>query len=104
MRTNLTKKHYTKPERIVGRLLQENHIPFKTKVLIGEREVDILIDNIAIEIDGHEQDGLKNNMLVNLGYLPIHFHNKEVYNDREQILKSIKYKIQLCQSHIFKEE
>lgn len=94
MRINLKKKHYTKPERILGRLLQENHIPFKAKVIIGGREVDFLVNNIAIEVDGHTQDGLKNNMLVSLGYLPVHFHNEEIYNNREQILKTIK---QLCQ-------
>lgn len=90
MRTNLPKRHYTKPERILGRLLQENGIPFLSKVLIGGREVDFLIGNIAVEIDGHEQDPYKNNLLTSLGYTPLHFYNQELYENRNKVLTKIK--------------
>lgn len=90
MRINFYKKNFTKSERIIGRLLQENHIPFKTKVKISGREVDFLIGRVAVEIDGHEQAEDKNNMLVISGYIPLHFSNDEVYTDRLSIIKTIK--------------
>ena len=80
----------TKPERILGRLLQENHIPFRSKVLIAGREVDFLIDKLAIEIDGHEQDVEKNNQLAEMGYTPLHFSNTEIYNNKLEIMELIK--------------
>ena len=75
---NITKKHFTKSERRFARMLQENHIPFKTKIKINNREIDFLVGRYAVDIDGHAQDGLKNEMLVREGYIPIHIHNKEV--------------------------
>ena len=90
MRNNLEKKHNTKPERILGRLLQENKITFRSKVLVEGREVDFIIGNVAIEIDGHEQDVIKNNTLVELGYTPLHFSNTEIYNNRLQVINIIK--------------
>jgi len=95
MRTLLTKKHFRKPERIFGRLLQELHIPFRTKVIISNHEVDFLIGKYIIEIDGHEQASQKNELLALSGYIPLHFSNSEIYSDREQIknkLKQIKLK------------
>ena len=80
MRINLDKKHFTKSERRFGRMLQELHIPFKTKVLIRGREVDFLVGKYAIDIDCHKQDGLKNQMLTEAGYIPIHYSNQEVNN------------------------
>jgi very-short-patch-repair endonuclease len=74
----LDKKHYTKAERIFGRMLQEAHIPFKTKIKIQSREVDFIIGRYAIDIDGHEQDTSKNEMLVIAGYIPIHLNNSEI--------------------------
>ena len=85
LRTNFKKKHYTRAERIFGRLLQEYRIPFRTKVIVAGREVDFLIGNLAIEIDGHTQDGSKNKSLADLGYIPIHFNNKDIINNRELI-------------------
>jgi len=84
------KKHFTKPERIIARLLNENRIPFKTKTKIGKYEVDFLIGKLVIELDGHIQSVEKNEYLANLGYIPWHFTNKEVYENRENIIKKIK--------------
>jgi len=85
----LFKKHSTKQERIFYEALKDLHIPFKHRWLIGGREIDFIIfDNICIEIDGHEQDGDKNAMLVEKGYLPIHLHNSEI--NREKIINLIK--------------
>ncbi len=78
MRTQINKKNFTKSERIFARRLRENHIPFKTKIKINNREVDFLVGKYAIDIDGHEQDGNKNAMLANEDYIPIHISNQEV--------------------------
>lgn len=68
----------TKAERIFSERLKKNHIPFRTKVKINGREIDFLIGNYAIDIDGHEQDWTKNHMLAELGYSPIHITNTSV--------------------------
>lgn len=59
-------------------MLQELHIPFKSKIKIKGREIDFIIGKFAIEIDGHSQDPKKNEMLLKQGYHPIHFLNKEI--------------------------
>ena len=59
-------------------VLKELHIPFRTKIRIQGREVDFLVGKYAIDIDCHAQDGKKNEILVNNGYIPIHFSNREV--------------------------
>ena len=74
----ILKRYFTKGERRFIRFLQENHIPFKSKVIIKNREVDFIIGKYAIEIDGHPQDGSKNEMLVREGYTPIHINNSEL--------------------------
>ena len=83
MRTQLLKlkkSNSTKYERRFAELLKANHIPFKAKVKICGREVDFLIGNKAIDINGHNQDCSKNEMLVREGFTPIHFHNSEITN------------------------
>lgn len=85
MRNTLNKRSFTKAERIFGRLLQENHIPFKTKVRINRQEIDFLIGKYAVEIDGHEQLTKKNLELVRCGYIPVHFSNREIVKGRKQI-------------------
>ena len=90
MRIKTDKVHFTRAERIFARILLENHIPFKTKVKIGGREIDFLIGNKAIEIDGHEQASEKNVELAALGYVPIHFSNQEVYKSRDKLINKIK--------------
>ena len=78
MRINLDKKHFTKSERRFYERLKLNHIPFKTKVKIQNREIDFICGRYAIVIDGHDQDGSKNEMLVREGFIPIHIDNKSV--------------------------
>jgi len=90
MRNYINKKHYTRAERKFGRLLQELHIPFRTKVIIKGREVDFLINGkYAVDIDCHEQDGQKNQMLSEVGYIPIHFSNQEVNHKLVDKLKKL---------------
>ena len=89
MRINLDKKHYTKAERILGRLLQENRIPFKTKQILNNREIDFLIEGLAVEVDGHTQVESKNEDLMSLDYLPLHFLNQDILNNRQRAIKII---------------
>jgi very-short-patch-repair endonuclease len=79
----------TKGERRFMELLKKLHIPFRTKVIVGGREVDFIIGHYAIEIDGHQQDGLKNTMLANEGYIPIHLNNWHINDSLADWLKSI---------------
>jgi hypothetical protein len=78
MRTLTKKKNFTKAERIFAERLKTLHIPFRTKVKINDREIDFIVKNYAIDIDGHEQVLGKNEMLVKSGYIPIHINNNSV--------------------------
>ena len=85
-----SKKFFRKPERILARLLNENRIPFKTKIKIGKYEVDFLIGKLAVELDGHEQSVEKNHYIANQGYIPWHFTNKEIYENRQGVINKIR--------------
>lgn len=85
MRYNVLKKSSTKPERIVHEVLKELHIPFKHRWLVAGYEVDFLIGRYVVEINGHDQAGERNHDLADRGYVPIHFENSFILNNREQI-------------------
>lgn len=87
MRRLLKTKHFTKSERIFGELLKTKRIPFKTKINIEGREIDFLIGNYVIEIESHAQDPGKNSFLIDKGYIPIHFTNRDIKFNRPLILK-----------------
>lgn len=70
-------------------LLKKNHIPFRAKVKIQDREIDFLIGKYAIEIDGHPQVVSKNKQLVEAGYIPIHLGNWVINSELENWLKDI---------------
>lgn len=86
MRKNILTKHSTKQERIVYEVLKDLHIPFKHRWLIAGVEVDFLIGQVALEIDGHPQDGRRNHKLADLGYTPIHLNNSEVTKENIKTL------------------
>ena len=83
MRYNLTKLNSSKTERIFYECLKENKIPFKHRWIIQGKEIDFVIGKYAVEINGHKQDTDKNEILAELGYIPIHLHNSEI--NRENI-------------------
>lgn len=86
MRRNLLPKHSTKQERIFHEVLKQLHVPFKHRWIVEGHEIDfVLWEKVCIEIDGHEQNGEKNHILANAGYVPIHLYNSEV--TKENILK-----------------
>ena len=58
--------------------------------MIGGKEVDFLIGKYVIEINGHEQIGQRNHLLAELGYVPIHFQNEEIINNRNNIKNKLK--------------
>ena len=78
MRVIIKKGQSTKAERKFYEMLKANHIPFKYKAKVESREIDFIVGKYAIEIDGHLQDGSKNEMLVRNGYIPIHINNNEI--------------------------
>ena len=75
----LKKGKSTKAERRFAEILKKNHIPFRAKVIVKGREIDFLIGRYAIEISGHIQDPSRNEELVRLNYVPIHFSNQEIF-------------------------
>ena len=87
MRTLINKRNFTKSERKFIRFLQENHIPFQTKLKIKGREIDFLIGKYAVDLDCHDQDSSKNVMLVEEGFIPLHFSNREIKNNDYKIQK-----------------
>lgn len=76
----LRKLFSTKAERRFAERLKAMHVKFETKVIINGREVDFVIQKYAIDIDGNHgtQDGSKNKMLVEAGYIPVHITNDTV--------------------------
>lgn len=89
----LTKRKSTKAERIFSEILKRNKIAFRTKIRIKGREIDFLIEEYAIEIDGHDQLSSKNHLLIDLGYTPLHYSNQEIYANPLEVEKSIIRKI-----------
>ncbi len=100
MRYNISKNNSTKAERRVYELLKRLHIPFKHRWKIKNHEVDFIIGNYAIELDGHPQKALRNQFLVKEGYIPIHFTNngieetklwlEQTFSHKEPITTAIK--------------
>ena len=82
------KQHSSKTERIFYEVLKELRIPFKHRWIIAGREIDFIVGNYAIEIDGHEQDTIKNEILASKGYIPIHINNSEI--NKKYIINLIK--------------
>lgn len=95
MRHNILKRKSTKAERIIYEILKELHIPFRHRWKLEDLEIDFLIgEKYAIDIDGHDQKPERNYKLIELGFIPIHFSNQEIKNNRELIKKEfIKYVI-----------
>ena len=85
MRITLNKKHSTKAERIFYEILKKNRIPFRFREKIEGREIDFIIERYAIEIDGHEQASARNQWLFRLGYVPLHYSNDALINNREKV-------------------
>lgn len=93
---NILKRKSTKPERQLADFLIRNHIPFKFREMIDDREVDFVIGRVVIEVDGvhHQQrrasEISKNEMLARLGYIPLHFSAKEIRTNPQEAFKEIK--------------
>ena len=85
----LASGHSTKAERRFLEILKELHMPFRAKVKVRGRELDFIIGRYAVDIDGHDQDPGKNEMLVREGYIPIHFHNNEIRSINKNNIKQL---------------
>ena len=66
-------------------LLKRFHIPFRYKVQIQGKEVDFIIGDTAVEIDGHPQSPEKNRMLIAEGYNLLHLNSWEIPNQNLEI-------------------
>jgi very-short-patch-repair endonuclease len=73
----------TKAERVFAETLKSMRIPFRAKVKIDGMEIDFIVKDRAIEINGHAQDEERNLKLVKLGFTPIHLHNSEVLKNQD---------------------
>jgi very-short-patch-repair endonuclease len=89
MRYNVLKTNSSKAERIVFEILKEIKIPFRHRWMIDNHEIDFVIGNYAIEINGHEQDISRNEMIIKNGYIPIHFNNKYILDNRSELKTKI---------------
>lgn len=65
-------------------ILKELHIKYRHHIKICGHEVDFLIGNRVVEIDGHIQNKDKNKKLLESGYDLTHFKNEEL-NNKENI-------------------
>jgi very-short-patch-repair endonuclease len=88
LRYNINRKHSTRGERIVYEVLKELHIPFKHRWLVNGREIDFIFLDVALEVNGHEQNAERNQEIAASGYRPIHISNEEV--SKEYITNLIK--------------
>jgi len=90
MRYNLLRRNSTKAERRFYEILKELHIPFKHRFKLQDLEIDFIVKQYAIDIDGHNQNGLRNHKIASLGFVPIHFSNLEIILDRNNIKNKLK--------------
>lgn len=68
----------TKSERRFAEILKSQHIPFRTKVLIKGCEVDFIVGDYVIEIDGHNQNVEKNKLIIGEGLIPFHLNSWDI--------------------------
>lgn len=92
MRVVIRKSSSTKAERIFSELLKKNHIPFIHRKKIEGHEIDFIVGSYAIEIDGHEQNHHRNDWLVKLGFIPLHYRNNALMNRKSEVERDIKEK------------
>lgn len=89
MRINIKKRYSTKAERVFYEILKKNKILFRFREDINGHEIDFIIGKYAIEIDGHEQSSKRNTWLFKLGYIPLHYSNNAVINEKEKVEQTL---------------
>jgi very-short-patch-repair endonuclease len=92
MRRIIKRSSSTKTERIFSEILKKNRIPFTHHYKVSNMEIDFLVGNYAIEIDGHSQSSSRNGDLIKLGYHPIHYSNNAIRENSSYVEQSIKQK------------
>lgn len=91
----ITKKSSTKPERIFIEILKKHHIPFQYSVTVNGHEIDFIIGKYAVEIDGHRQSSERNQFIFERGYIPIHYTNRALLQNRTAVEQDITDKYEL---------
>ena len=99
MRVLIIRRSSTKAERIFYEILKRNHIPFKHRVKMNGMEIDFLIGNYAIELDGHIQKGERNRKLFMMGYNVVHYSNSALRNNLSVVESDIINKYGISTSH-----
>lgn len=89
MRVNLQKRSSTKSERRFSEILKRNHIPFQFRVKLYGKEIDFLIDYIAVEIGDHSQDTDKNRQLIESGYSILFISNRELRDSPSEVERHV---------------
>jgi len=101
MRVIIKKRSSTKAERIFYELLKRNHIYFQHRVIIDGKEIDFIIGNYAIEIDGHQQSAQRNSWLFSKGFIPIHYSNNILKTNAKTVEQDITSKLWHSQQNHF---
>ncbi len=89
MRVNISKRSSTKAERLFYEILKRNNIPFQHRVKIDGNEIDFIVGNYAIEIDGHKQSSQRNAWLILKGFNPVHYQNRAFKENLSSVEKNI---------------
>jgi len=84
----------TRPERILADALNRAGISYQYGVEILGREVDFLVGNLVVEVDGKTYHSLrgdmaKNRILLEGGYDLVRFTADEVRQDRRAVVGTI---------------
>lgn len=90
MRYNISKKNSTKHERIFYEILKSLKIPFKHRWKVGKYEIDFIVKNYAIEINGHNQSPQRNQGLVRMKLTPIHIQNESLVKEKDKLILWLK--------------
>lgn len=89
MRVLIKKRSSTKAERIFSEILKKNHIPFSHRMVLEGHEIDFIVGNYAIEIDGHIQSSHRNTWLFSKGLVPVHYTNTVLKTNQSAVENDI---------------
>lgn len=83
----------TKGEKRVGEILKRHRIKFKAKQRVGKYEVDFVIGNVVLEVDGEVHQEIKQEkdvFLAQKGFVPLHIQDKEISAIEKELLYLIR--------------
>ena len=75
--------------------MKKYHIPFKHREKLNGHEIDFIVGIYAVEIDGHPQQSVRNKMISDCGFTPLHYHNDALLKNRQEVEKDITTKLKI---------